>query len=109
MIKNAIDYLYHEWAGKPAMIVSYGGHGGGKAAAQLKQVLEAVRMKPSSLMPGLKFPSRDVHEKAARGEAVVMGGKGGIWEGERDTIRKAFWEFMGTGTVAGGLRKLLGK
>jgi NAD(P)H-dependent FMN reductase len=35
-IKNAIDYLFNEWKGKPAMIVSYGGHGGGKAAAQLE-------------------------------------------------------------------------
>lgn len=38
-VKNAIDYLYHEWKGKPAMVVSYGGHGGGKCADQLNQVL----------------------------------------------------------------------
>lgn len=37
-LKNAIDYLYHEWKGKPAAIVSYGTRGGGKAAAQLQQV-----------------------------------------------------------------------
>ena len=37
-LKNAIDYLYHEWKGKPAAIISYGGHGGGKAASQLAQV-----------------------------------------------------------------------
>ncbi|OKL58268.1 hypothetical protein UA08_06850 [Talaromyces atroroseus] len=36
-LKNALDYLFNEWKGKPAMIVSYGGHGGGKAAEQLKQ------------------------------------------------------------------------
>ncbi|KAJ5364623.1 uncharacterized protein N7496_010336 [Penicillium cataractarum] len=35
-IKNALDYLYHEWAGKPAFVVSYGGHGGGKANRQLR-------------------------------------------------------------------------
>ncbi|KAJ1540545.1 flavin-dependent quinone reductase [Saccharomyces cerevisiae] len=28
-LKNAIDRLYHEWHGKPALVVSYGGHGGG--------------------------------------------------------------------------------
>jgi NAD(P)H-dependent FMN reductase len=28
-IKNAIDYSYNEWVGKPAMIVSYGGRDGG--------------------------------------------------------------------------------
>lgn len=32
-LKNALDYLFHEWAGKPAMVVSYGGRGGGRAAA----------------------------------------------------------------------------
>src|ERR1700712_5603892 len=26
-LKNAIDYLYAEWQGKPAVIVSYGFHG----------------------------------------------------------------------------------
>lgn len=38
-LKNAIDYLYSEWRNKPGLIVSYGGHGGSQAAAQLEQVL----------------------------------------------------------------------
>ena len=37
-LKNALDYLYHEWKGKPAVIISYGTRGGGRAAAQLKEV-----------------------------------------------------------------------
>ena len=37
-LKNALDFLYKEWHNKPAGIISYGGHGGGKAAAQLQQV-----------------------------------------------------------------------
>lgn len=37
-LKNAIDFLYHEWKGKPAVIISYGTRGSGKAAEQLKQV-----------------------------------------------------------------------
>lgn len=41
-LKNAIDYLYHEWSAKPALIVSYGGHGGSQAGAQLRSVLEFV-------------------------------------------------------------------
>jgi NAD(P)H-dependent FMN reductase len=45
-LKNAIDHLYKEWHGKPAMIVSYGHRGGGKCAAQLRQVLKGVHMKP---------------------------------------------------------------
>jgi NAD(P)H-dependent FMN reductase len=52
-LKNALDHLYKEWAGKPLMIVSYGGHGGGKCAAQLRQVAEGVKMRPVTTMPGI--------------------------------------------------------
>ena len=45
-LKNAIDHLYKEWHGKPAMIVSYGHRGGNKCAAQLRQVLKGVHVKP---------------------------------------------------------------
>ena len=45
-LKNALDHLYAEWAGKPAMIVSYGGHGGGRCAEQLLQVLQGLHMTP---------------------------------------------------------------
>jgi NAD(P)H-dependent FMN reductase len=50
-LKNAIDHLYTEWNGKPVIIVSYGSHGGGKCAAQLKQVAEGLKMRPVSTMP----------------------------------------------------------
>jgi NAD(P)H-dependent FMN reductase len=52
-LKNAIDHLYKEWHGKPVAIVSYGGHGGGKCAAQLRQVAESVKMRPVKTMPAL--------------------------------------------------------
>ena len=39
-LKNALDHVYREWQGKPLVIVTYGGHGGGKCAAQLHQVAE---------------------------------------------------------------------
>lgn len=41
-LKNAIDFLFHEWKAKPTFIVSYGGHGGPAAAAQLRSVLEFI-------------------------------------------------------------------
>jgi len=55
-LKNALDHLYSEWAGKPAMIVTYGGHGGGRCAAQLRQVLEGLHMQPLATMPALVLP-----------------------------------------------------
>lgn len=37
--KNALDYLYAGFVGKPAAVVSYGGFGGGLANAQTRAVL----------------------------------------------------------------------
>ncbi|KAJ6487235.1 NADPH-dependent FMN reductase-domain-containing protein [Mycena vitilis] len=44
-LKLALDALYHEWTGKPALVLSYGNRGGGKSAGQLRQVLEGLRMR----------------------------------------------------------------
>ena len=41
-LKNAIDYLFAEWRDKPLLLVTYGGHGGGLAAAQLRQVMDFI-------------------------------------------------------------------
>jgi NAD(P)H-dependent FMN reductase len=54
-LKNAIDHLYKEWEGKPVVILTYGGHRGDKCAAQLKQVAEAVKMRPMATMPGIQL------------------------------------------------------
>ena len=63
-LKNALDHLYKEWAGKPAMIVSYGGRGGGKCAEQLAQVLEGLRMRRVTTMPGLVLGRERVEANA---------------------------------------------
>jgi NAD(P)H-dependent FMN reductase len=55
-LKNALDHLYGEWRGKPAVIVTYGGHGGGKCALQLRQVTEGLNMRPVHTMPALRIP-----------------------------------------------------
>lgn len=65
-LKNALDHLYNEWAGKPAMIVTYGGHRGDKCARQLRQVLKGLKMKPIAAMPGFKLPHDRI--KANSGE-----------------------------------------
>jgi NAD(P)H-dependent FMN reductase len=46
-LKNAIDFLYHEWAVKPVGFVSYGGvAAGARSVQQLKAVVTAVGMVP---------------------------------------------------------------
>ena len=52
-LKNAIDHLHAEWRGKPLVIVTYGGHGGGKCAAQLSQVAEGLKMRVIPTTPGI--------------------------------------------------------
>jgi NAD(P)H-dependent FMN reductase len=64
-LKNALDHLYKEWNGKPAVIVTYGGHGGDKCAAQLRQVVEGLKMRPVPTMPGITLTP-----EAIRGEPI---------------------------------------
>jgi NAD(P)H-dependent FMN reductase len=54
-LKAAIDRLYREWKEKPALIVSYGAHGGGKCAAQLREVLGGMDLRLTDAMPALKL------------------------------------------------------
>lgn len=56
-LKNAIDYLWNEWRGKPGVIVSYGSEGsagGQQAQAQLAQVAEFVGI--NLIGPGARIP-----------------------------------------------------
>jgi NAD(P)H-dependent FMN reductase len=46
-LKNAIDYLYHEWQYKPVGFVSYGMTSAGLRAVQMaKQVVTTLKMMP---------------------------------------------------------------
>lgn len=85
VLKNAIDHLYNEWHDKPAVIVSYGGHGGTRCAAQLRQVLEAVKMRPVATMPALTLSENVIRHGATITPEVDF-------QVHIDTIRQAFGE-----------------
>ncbi|KAK1767488.1 NAD(P)H-dependent FMN reductase LOT6 [Phialemonium atrogriseum] len=53
--KNAIDYLKHEWVGKPAAIVSYGIEGGKTASEQLNHTLTMLTLRVAATRPALRF------------------------------------------------------
>jgi NAD(P)H-dependent FMN reductase len=53
VLKNALDYLYDEWAGKPVSIMCYGGHGGFQATLATKLVTQGLRMYNMSTNPPL--------------------------------------------------------
>ena len=85
-LKNALDHLYSEWAGKPAMIVSYGGHGGGRCAAQLRQVLEGLHMKSLAAMPALVLPRAMIEGNPGKIDAAET------FAGHAAEVRQAFEE-----------------
>jgi NAD(P)H-dependent FMN reductase len=64
-LKNAIDHLYQEWRDKPAVIVTYGGHGGTKCAEQLRQVAAAVKLRLVPTSPAIILPDAVIREGAA--------------------------------------------
>jgi NAD(P)H-dependent FMN reductase len=74
-LKNALDHLYKEWANKPAVIVTYGGHGGGKCGRQLKQVLKGLKMRPVTIRPTFTL----THEQIVSGKGTPSGGVVDRW------------------------------
>jgi NAD(P)H-dependent FMN reductase len=46
VLKNALDFLYDEWAGKPVSYVTFGTRGGNRGAAQIDGVLAGLHMNP---------------------------------------------------------------
>lgn len=96
-LKNAIDYLFNEWVGKPAMIVTYGGRGGGQCAAQLRTVLEGIRMVQTPSHVELTYPDMEfAKEKAFPGRDLGLDveSEESVWAAERPKIVATFGELQ---------------
>ncbi|KAI0129998.1 NADPH-dependent FMN reductase [Xylariales sp. AK1849] len=96
-LKNALDYLWHEWAGKPAMIVSYGGAGGLHSYASLKLTCSnGLQMRTVNTAVNLKYGSFEMLLKAASGEdlALVPINSRNVWAGDIESITQAFDELV---------------
>ncbi|WBW72751.1 NADPH-dependent FMN reductase [Schizosaccharomyces osmophilus] len=93
-LKNAIDYLFHEWTGKPVGIVSYGGHGGSKAAAHLQDVTRGLRMKCVSTTPSLTITLKTLEDCMRNGR--LDDGLKQLWleGGCVEAIHKMFAEIL---------------
>ncbi|KAF9205979.1 hypothetical protein CPC16_003988 [Podila verticillata] len=93
-LKNALDYLFYEWKGKPAAIVSYGGHGGNKAADHLRGILGGLRMKAAATAPALTIPSSILGDSLEQGRIPDEQIK--VWQesGAEEAIRQMFRELI---------------
>ncbi|HEY2272257.1 MAG TPA: NAD(P)H-dependent oxidoreductase [Jatrophihabitantaceae bacterium] len=78
-LKNAFDYLHHEWRYKPVGFVSYGGVSGGlRAVQQFKQVVTTLTMLPVPVQVAVQNFPQYLHEgrfepdEGAAGAAKTM-------------------------------------
>ncbi|QJY48030.1 NADPH-dependent FMN reductase [Pseudonocardia broussonetiae] len=63
-LKNALDYLFHEWRHKPVGFVSYGGVAAGtRAVQQLQQVVAALQMVPAPTAVRIPFVAERFDER----------------------------------------------
>jgi NAD(P)H-dependent FMN reductase len=75
-LKNALDFLFHEWANKAAAFVGYGGAGGARAVEHLRGIAGELQMADVRGQVALslfedfeyfsRFKPRDVHGAAVK-------------------------------------------
>jgi NAD(P)H-dependent FMN reductase len=71
-LKNAIDYLNHEWKDKPLGFVSYGGVSAGtRAVAQLKQVVTAIKLYPVAEAVNIPFVTQFIDDGVVQANEVM--------------------------------------
>lgn len=62
VLKNALDYPYHQWHKKPVAFISYGSVGGARAIEQLRQVAVELQLAPvrnSISIPGILYMGKE--------------------------------------------------
>lgn len=87
-LKNALDHLYGEWAGKPVMIVTYGGHGGDKCSRQLMQVCKGLHMKPIRIRPKMRLPRTVIEANPGEIDPAV------VFAAHAGAIRRGFGKLV---------------
>ena len=71
-LKNALDHVYKEWNGKPLVIVTYGGHGGDKCAAQLRQVAGGLKLRAVDTMPAVTVSNEAIVSDEPQSDADLQ-------------------------------------
>ncbi|OGM47683.1 NAD(P)H-dependent FMN reductase LOT6 [Aspergillus bombycis] len=96
--KNAIDYLYSEWPGKPVAIISYGAQGGKNASQQLSESLRVVmKMEVMATRVLLPFaPGSDVYSAINEGALGEESRKAWEDDGKKEQVLQAWKELKDT-------------
>ncbi|KAJ1325287.1 NAD(P)H-dependent oxidoreductase [Microdochium nivale] len=94
--KNAIDYLYNEWKGKPAGVISYGIMGGNTAREQVRKSLGGVGLKVTGAEVGFTFPGGGYgeHTQHSMVKGGISNGTKAEWEGSGDEVKKMLAEIV---------------
>jgi NAD(P)H-dependent FMN reductase len=72
-LKNAIDFLHHEWVYKPVGFVTYGGVAAGtRSLQQLKQVVSALKLTPVTEAVNIPFYTQFIDEDGVLHSNEVM-------------------------------------
>lgn len=62
-LKNALDFLHHEWAGKPVGFVSYGGLAGGtRGVSALRPVLDSLDLVGTRTNIAIRYVKEQVDD-----------------------------------------------
>ena len=73
-LKNALDFLYTEWAHKPVAVVSYGGASAGtRGAAALAPVLASVGLVKVAANPEINFIGQKMVDGVFQGDDKLAG------------------------------------
>jgi NAD(P)H-dependent FMN reductase len=93
-LKNAIDFLFHEWNNKAAGFIGYGGAGGVRAVENLRLVMGEIKVAPvrAQVMLSLytdfenftTFKPHEHHDKAVHAMADEVIAWGGALKGLRE-------------------------
>jgi len=93
-LKNAIDFLYHEWNDKAAGFVGYGGSGGVRAVESLRLVMGEIKVADVRAQVALSlhtdfenFTTFKPHEKHAK-SVHLMADEVIAWGGALKTLRE---------------------
>ncbi|RFU33544.1 hypothetical protein B7463_g2824, partial [Scytalidium lignicola] len=90
-LKNAIDYLFKGFVGKPVLIVTYGVKGGSLASEGLKGVLGSMKLQVVETRPQLAFEGQEGYAASAGklGELSLQ-----AWKNNTTDLLKGYEELV---------------